>query len=93
MSNQTPLQGIVIAQETMTKASTPMFLALFNADGTPWEALEGPAGEQGEQGEPGLLSTPAAFQADTVAADLTALKVDFNLLLDKLQTAGLMESS
>lgn len=35
----------------------------------------------------------AAAQADTVAADLAALKVDFNLLLAKLRTAGVIASS
>lgn len=32
----------------------------------------------------------AAAQADTVAADLAALKVDFNALLAKLRAAGIM---
>jgi hypothetical protein len=32
----------------------------------------------------------AAAQVDTVAADLAALKVDFNLLLAKLRTAGVI---
>ena len=32
-------------------------------------------------------------QADTVAADLTAMKVDFNLLLEKLKLNGLMKNS
>jgi len=33
-----------------------------------------------------------ASQSDTTAADLAALKVDFNLLLAKLKTAHLMET-
>ena len=32
-------------------------------------------------------------QADTTAADLAALKVDFNALLAKLRTAGVLASS
>lgn len=32
----------------------------------------------------------AAAQADTTAADLAALKVDFNALLAKLRTAGVI---
>lgn len=84
MSNQTPLQAVVIGQEAVTKNSTPVRLALFNEDGTPWNPLGNDALADSE---------PAAFQADTVAADLAALKVDFNALLDKLQTAGLMETS
>lgn len=75
---QSRLQARVVSQENITAHSTPVELALFNSDGTPF-------------GASGM--TPAAFQADTVAADLAALKVDFNALLDKLQTAGLMEAS
>ena len=84
MSNQTPLQAVVIEQDAVTRNSTPVRLALFNEDGTPWSPL----------GEDALADAePAAFQADTTAVDLAALKVDFNALLDKLQTAGLMASS
>lgn len=36
---------------------------------------------------------PAANQADSVAADVAGLVTDFNALLAKLQTAGLMASS
>lgn len=41
------------------------------------------------------LATPTQMplQADTVAADLAALKVDFNALLTKLKNAGLMASA
>jgi predicted RecA/RadA family phage recombinase len=35
----------------------------------------------------------AAVQADTTAADLAALKVDFNALLAKLKAAGLMKNA
>jgi hypothetical protein len=41
--------------------------------------------------EGGVLEMP--HQAHTVAADLTALKVDFNLLLDKLVAAGIMSAT
>lgn len=40
-------------------------------------------------GRPGAV-LQAALQADTVAADLAALKVDFNALLAKLRTAGVI---
>ena len=40
---------------------------------------------------PGYKQMPV--QADTVAADLAALKVDFNLLLGKLKAAGSMANS
>jgi len=36
------------------------------------------------------LFTPAAFQADSVAADVPGLVTDFNALLGKLKAAGLM---
>lgn len=81
---QSVLQAKVVAQAALTRHSTPVELALFNPDGTPWSPLANDALSSAE---------PAAFQADTTAADLAALKVDFNLLLDKLQAAGLMETS
>lgn len=46
-----------------------------------------------EDGAPLVIPTQAAAQADTVAADLAALKVDFNALLAKLRTAGVIASS
>jgi hypothetical protein len=39
-----------------------------------------------------LQGKVAVNQADTVAADLAALKADFNDLLDALKNAGLMEA-
>ena len=42
------------------------------------------------EGLPG--STPAANQADSEAGTIAALKEDFNSLLAKLKTAGLMEA-
>lgn len=38
----------------------------------------------------GLLSTPAENQSDSEATTVAALKEDFNGLLTKLKTAGLM---
>ena len=38
----------------------------------------------------GLLSTPSENQADSEATTVAALKEDFNGLLAKLKTAGLM---
>lgn len=37
------------------------------------------------------MFTPAAFQADSVAVDVPGLVADFNSLLVKLKTAGLMD--
>lgn len=84
MGNQTPLQAVVISQAAMTKHSSPVQLALFNQDGTPYDPTQAP------DLEGYLEAEPAAFQADSVAADVAALVVDFNALLAKLQTAGLM---
>lgn len=44
----------------------------------------------GSDGTPRVVTKQAAAQADTTAADLTALKVDFNALLAKLRTAGVI---
>lgn len=41
-------------------------------------------------GTPYPIPTKQAAQADTTAADLAALKVDFNLLLAKLRLAGIL---
>lgn len=40
----------------------------------------------------GIQLKPAALQADSTAVDVADLVVDFNALLLKLKTAGLMES-
>lgn len=37
-----------------------------------------------------LSASPATTQADSSAADVAALVVDFNALLSKLKTAGIM---
>lgn len=60
--------------------------------GVAYEAAESAAALGSVKLEPSV-SGVAAHQADTVAADLAALKVDFNLLLDKLIAAGLMAAS
>lgn len=41
-------------------------------------------------GSPVTTVVKQAAQADTVAADLAALKVDFNALLAKLRSAGIL---
>lgn len=41
----------------------------------------------------GIPLTRMAAQADSTAADITALKDDFNALLTKLKNAGLMEEN
>lgn len=41
-------------------------------------------------GTPYAIPTKQAAQADSVAADLTAMKVDFNALLAKLRLAGIL---
>lgn len=70
------------------------FAAYVSAAATP------PAGSEpvtltvfDSNGNPLTIPKQVAHQADTVAADLAALKVDFNALLAKLQTAGVMASS
>ena len=58
--------------------------------------LEGATVEGGEglfDNENDTGFTPAAYQADSAASSYTALKEDFNALLAKLRTAGLMEAT
>ena len=47
--------------------------------------------EEGSEVE-GKSCTPAANQADSTATTVAALKDEFNALLTKLKTAGLMEA-
>jgi hypothetical protein len=44
------------------------------------------------EGLPGGTVTPAASQADSTAATIEDLAADFNALLARLRTAGLMEA-
>jgi hypothetical protein len=39
------------------------------------------------------LAAPITFQADSAAADVAALRTDFNALLAKLKNAGVMNNS
>ena len=58
--------------------------------------LEGATVEGGEglfDSENDNSFTPVAYQADSAASSYTALKEDFNALLAKLRTAGLMEAT
>jgi Head fiber protein len=41
-------------------------------------------------GNPSAIFKPAAAQADSTAADVATLKTDFNALLAKLRTAGII---
>lgn len=75
----TPLQGRVLKGKAATSRSTPVDLVLLNSDGTPFAGLDS--------------TNVAAHQAASVAADVATLKTDFNALLTKLQTSGLMASS
>ena len=56
---------------------------------------QGPAGPAGPQGPAGVdaVFTPAAFQADSSATTIAALKDDHNALIAKLIAAGLMAAS
>jgi hypothetical protein len=47
----------------------------------------------GSDGTALVVPKKMPLQADTTAADLTALKADFNALLLKLKNAGLMATS
>jgi hypothetical protein len=70
-----PLQAVVTPGAARTARTQQFNINLFNANGTPYLPL---------------VASKATHQADTVAADLAAMKVDFNALLAKLQAADLM---
>jgi hypothetical protein len=78
MSQGSVTKAVVVNSSASVPNTLPLQLALFKADGvTPLVPL----------------ATPAAPQADSTATDVTGLKADFNALLAKLRTAGLMRTS
>lgn len=40
----------------------------------------------------GVQTSPASYQANSAASDAAGLVIDFNALLEKLRTSGLMRS-
>jgi hypothetical protein len=76
----TSLQAVVVSQAELTNKTTPLRIALFNEDGSPFDA------DQTDM-------VPAATQAAFAGADITALKVELNAFLTKLKTAGIVLSS
>lgn len=46
-----------------------------------------------DDGTPRPVPNPAAAQADSTATDVAGLKTDFNALLAKLRTAGILKTS
>lgn len=65
-------------------------LALFNEDGTPWTP-DGAVGEASLTEQGTVLQ--AAYQADFAGADITALKLELNAFLAKLQDAGHIDAT
>ena len=80
MIKGTPMQAVLVSQAAVKERTTPMEIALFNEDGTPF------VGDQ-----TGMV--PAAAQADFAGADITALKVELNAFLTKLEAAGIVLTS
>ena len=80
MIKGTPMQAVLVTQAAPKERSTPMEIALFNEDGSPFSA-----------DQTGMV--PAATQAVFAGADITALKVELNAFLTKLKTAGIVLSS
>lgn len=74
---QLPLQATVIEQEEPFTNQALIQMALFNPDGSPYAA-----------DQTGMV--PAAAQADFAGADITALKVELNAFLAKLEAAGIV---
>lgn len=73
-------------------SSTPegRSFSVHNASGAHTGGPLEPITLYGADGSALPIPTKQAAQADTVAADLTALKVDFNALLAKLRLAGIL---
>ena len=76
----------------MSVSSTPegKSYAVFTATGAHTGGPLEPITLYSSSGAALPIPTKQAAQADTVAADLAALKVDFNLLLAKLRLAGIL---
>ena len=70
---------VVVSMTSMEANKVPMRLALFDETGAAVAIPE--------------AVTPAAAQADSTATTIAELKTDFNALLAKLRTAGLLASS
>ncbi len=71
-------QSVVVSQDELIPSRMHERIALFNADGTPLDLSP---------------NDVAAYQAASVATTVAGLVTDFNALLTKLQTAGLMATS
>jgi hypothetical protein len=63
-------------------------LSIGEVNSGPFEAIDSLITRINTEAFSGITEMPN--QADSVAADVPALVVDFNLLLDKLKAAGLM---
>lgn len=72
---QPPMQAIIVPGKSRSSKTDAFPLVLLKADGTPYSPL---------------LATKAAAQVDSTATDVAGLKTDFNGLLAKLRTAGLL---
>lgn len=79
IGNQIVKQLVVVEQTDITTNQHFQQVALFNADGTPLVINQ-------------TAMEPAAAQSDFVGADLTALKVELNAFLAKLEAAGIVAS-
>lgn len=77
---QSTQQLVVVSQAALDSKTVQTPVALFNADGTAFDA-----------DQTGMV--PAATQDTFAGADVTALKVELNAFLTKLKTAGIVLSS
>lgn len=77
MGNRTTTHAIVVTPPAIPANSTPIQLALFGEDGSPF-----------------IHQTPQAeCQEESDATDLDTLVGEFNALLAKLKSSGLMAES
>jgi hypothetical protein len=80
-------QAVLVSRSKLNPNHTPQQLALFMEDGTPFDA-EAPVGNATTTTKGVVNQMPA--QTNSAAADIAAMNTNFNALLAKLRTAGLM---
>lgn len=84
--SQTVEQAQVVSQSTINPGQAITQLALFGTDGDPLNVAQPVAATTTTAG----VVKKMAPQVDSVAADVATLKTDFNALLAKARTAGLI---
>lgn len=87
MSNQKITQMKVVSKPSATMTAGVEEVALFKPDGTPFPIPSAPV--NATTSTKGIVNQAAA-QANSSASDVAGLVADFNALLAKLRTAGII---